>query len=333
MTNTQARKYQVDPQLQESLDLLLSNYPGGLNAPESIEERRELIAKYLSQFPLTQSVNRTDMKIASKHGGPDIPIRLYRPLDPTTTRHIDCAVILIHGGGMVMGDLNSDDANAAFLSLELDCLVIAIQYRLAPEHPFPAALDDCSDVSSWVRANTLELKISPDKIVLYGGSAGGGLAIALALRMKEEAIKQFALICAPYPMIDDRNQTPATYEITDLGVWDRKANIQSWGWYLGQQPFSEASPEFSQVSIYAAPARAENLTGLAPIYTDVGDVDLFRDDVIDFVKRLQAAGNQVEFYLIPGMFHAGELFNPDARISKTVWQRRFDAIIGAFNRG
>ena len=333
MTNTQARKYQVDPQLQESLDLLLSNYPGGLNAPESIEERRELIAKYLSQFPLTQSVNRTDMKIASKHGGPDIPIRLYRPVDPTTTRHIDCAVILIHGGGMVMGDLNSDDANAAFLSLKLDCLVIATQYRLAPEHPFPAALDDCSDVSSWVRANTLELKISPDKIVLYGGSAGGGLAIALALRMKEEAIKQFALICAPYPMIDDRNQTPATYEITDLGVWDRKANIQSWGWYLGQQPFSEASPEFSQVSIYAAPARAENLTGLAPIYTDVGDVDLFRDDVIDFVKRLQAAGNQVEFYLIPGMFHAGELFNPDARISKTVWQRRFDAIIGAFNRG
>ena len=273
------------------------------------------------------------MKIASKHGGPDIPIRLYRPVDPTTTRHIDCAVILIHGGGMVMGDLNSDDANAAFLSLKLDCLVIAIQYRLAPEHPFPAALDDCSDVSSWVRANTLELEISPNKIVLYGGSAGGGLAIALALRMKEEAIKQFALICAPYPMIDDRNQTPATYEITDLGVWDRKANIQSWGWYLGQQPFSEASPEFSQVSIYAAPARAENLTGLAPIYTDVGDVDLFRDDVIDFVKRLQAAGNQVEFYLIPGMFHAGELFNPDARISKTVWQRRFDAIIGAFNRG
>jgi acetyl esterase/lipase len=234
---------------------------------------------------------------------------------------------------MVMGDLNSDDANAAFLSLKLDCLVIAIQYRLAPEDPFPAALDDCSDVSAWVRANTLELKISPDKIVLYGGSAGGGLAIALALRMKEEAIKQFALICAPYPMIDDRNQTPATYEITDLGVWDRKANIQSWGWYLGQQPFSEANPEFSQVSIYAAPARAENLTGLAPIYTDVGDVDLFRDDVIDFAKRLQAAGNQVEFYLIPGMFHAGELFNPDARISKTVWQRRFDAIIGAFNRG
>ena len=150
---------------------------------------------------------------------------------------------------------------------------------------------------------------------------------------KQRVSYGIALICAPYPMIDDRNQTPATYEITDLGVWDRKANIQSWGWYLGQQPFSEASPEFSQVSIYAAPARAENLTGLAPIYTDVGDVDLFRDDVIDFVKRLQAAGNKVEFYLIPGMFHAGELFNPDARISKTVWQRRFDAIIGAFNRG
>jgi acetyl esterase/lipase len=134
-------------------------------------------------------------------------------------------------------------------------------------------------------------------------------------------------------MLDDRNQTPATFEITDLGIWDRKANIESWGWYLGQKVASEDDPEFSQVSVYAAPARAEELSGLAPIYTDVGDVDLFRDDVIDFVNRLQAAGNQVEFHLIPGMFHAGELFNPEAEISKALWGRRFDAINGAFNRG
>jgi acetyl esterase/lipase len=151
--------------------------------------------------------------------------------------------------------------------------------------------------------------------------------------MRDEAMQQFALICAPYPMIDDRNQTPATFEITDLGVWDRKANIESWGWYLAQQASSEADPDFSQVSAYAAPARAEDLTNLSPIYTDVGDVDLFRDDVIDFVKRLQEAGNDVEFHLVPGMFHAGELFNPDATISKTLWQRRFNAITGAFNRG
>ena len=182
-------------------------------------------------------------------------------------------------------------------------------------------------------ANTSELKISPEKIVLYGGSAGGGLAIALGLRMRDEAMQQFALICAPYPMIDDRNQTPATFEITDLGVWDRKANIESWSWYLAQQASSEANPDFSQVSAYAAPARAEDLKNLAPIYTDVGDLDLFRDDVIDFVKRLQAAGNDVEFHLVPGMFHAGELFHPDATISKTLWQRRFSAITGAFNRG
>jgi acetyl esterase/lipase len=333
MADTQAKKYLVDPQLQESLDLLLATYPGGLNSPDTIEERRDLISRYLSQFPQSDLVSRTDMKIESKNGGPDIPIRLYRPLYPTASNHIDCAVIVIHGGGMVMGDIGSDDANAAFLSLKLNCLVIGIDYRLAPEHPFPAALDDCSDVAAWLFANALDLKISLDKIVLYGGSAGGGLAIALGLRMRDQALKQFALICAPYPMIDDRNQTPATFEITDLGIWDRKANIESWSWYLGQQASSEVNPEFSQVSIYAAPSRAEDLSGLAPIYTDVGDLDLFRDDVIDFVNRLQAAGNDVEFHLIPGMFHAGELFNPDATISKTLWQRRFNKIIGAFNRG
>jgi acetyl esterase/lipase len=333
MAETHGKKYLVDPELQGSLDLLLTTFPGGLNAPETIEERRDLISNYLAQFPRIDSVSRTDMKIESTHGGGDIPIRIYRPLDPTTSSRLDCAVMMIHGGGMVMGDLETDDANAAFLSLELDCVVIGIQYRLAPEHQFPAALDDCSDVSAWVFAKTAELKISPDKIVLFGGSAGGGLAIALGLRMRDQAIKQFALICAPYPMIDDRNRTASTFEITDLGVWDRKANIESWSWYLGQEAATEADPDFSQVSIYAAPARAENLTGLAPIFTDVGDVDMFRDDVIDFVKRLQAAGNDVEFHLIPGMFHAGELFNPDAAISKTLWQRRFDAIIGAFNRG
>ena len=333
MVDGHDRKYLIDPELQESLDLLLTTFPGGLNAPDTIEERRNLISSYLAQFPRIESVSRTDMNIESKHGGQHIPIRLYRPLDPTTAKHIDCAVVMIHGGGMVMGDLDTDDANAAFLSLALDCLVISVDYRLAPEHPFPAALDDCSDLSAWVFANTSELKISPEKIVLYGGSAGGGLAIALGLRMRDEAMQQFALICAPYPMIDDRNQTPATFEITDLGVWDRKANIESWSWYLAQQASSEANPDFSQVSAYAAPARAEDLMNLSPIYTDVGDVDLFRDDVIDFVKRLQEAGNDVEFHLVPGMFHAGELFNPEATISKTLWQRRFNAITGAFNRG
>ena len=333
MADTHGKKYLVDPELRQSLDLLLTSFPGGLNAPDTIEERRNLISNYLAQFPRIESVGRTDMKIESKHGGQHIPIRLYRPLNPTTAKHIDCAVVMIHGGGMVMGDLNTDDANAAFLSLALDCLVISVDYRLAPEHPFPAALDDCLDVSTWVFANTSELKISPEKIVLYGGSAGGGLAIALALRMRDEALQKFALICAPYPMIDDRNQTPATFEITDLGVWDRKANIESWGWYLGQQASSITNPNFSKVSGYAAPARVEDLTNLAPVYTDVGDVDLFRDDVIIFVKRLQEAGNNVEFHLVQGMFHAGELFNPDAMISKTLWRRRFDAITGAFNRG
>ena len=333
MSNTHGNRYLIDPELKESLDLLLSTYPGGLNAPETIEERRDLISKYLAQFPRNEFVSRTDLKIKSQASGVDIPIRLYRPLNQSTSSRVDCAVIMIHGGGMVMGSILTDDANAAYLSLALDCLVVSIDYRLAPEHPYPAALDDCADVSAWVFDNTSDLKISPDKIVLYGGSAGGGLAIALGLRIRDQGLKQFALICAPYPMIDDRNQTPATFEITDLGVWDRRANIESWGWYLGQMPSSELNPEFSRVDSYAAPARAEDLSGLAPIYTDVGDVDLFRDDVVDFVNRLRAAGNQVEFHLIPGMFHAGELFNPDAAISKALWKRRFAAITAAFDRG
>ena len=102
MVDAHYRKYLIDPELQESLDLLLTTFPGGLNAPDTIEERRNLISSYLAQFPRIESVSRTDMNIESTHGGQHIPIRLYRPLDPTTTKHIDCALVMIHGGGMVM---------------------------------------------------------------------------------------------------------------------------------------------------------------------------------------------------------------------------------------
>ena len=333
MASSQGKSYQIDPELKGSLDLLLATYPGGLNAPETIQGRRKLITEYLAAFPPVEGVDRSDLTVASQHGGPDIPIRIYRPTNPLNDQYKDCAVVLIHGGGMVMGGIETDDANAAFLSLQLDCAVISIDYRLAPENPFPAGLDDCFDVAQWVFSHTEDLKISPSKVVLFGGSAGGGLAISLGLRMRDEGMAPFALICAPYPMIDDRNTSPASYEITDLGVWDRAANLESWAWYLGKKIASETEPAFTDVHHYAAPARATDLTGLAPIFTDVGDLDLFRDDVLSFVDRLKAAGNQVEFHFVKGMFHAGELFNPEARISKEMWDRRLTAIRKAFDRG
>ncbi len=333
MSDLQSKKYPVDAELQASLDLLLETYPGGLNAPATVEERRTLINEYLGAFPRTEGVERTDIRVPSSTGGPDIPVRLYRPTSPKTDRYNDCALVLIHGGGMVMGGIETDDGNAAFLSLQLDCLVISIEYRLAPENPFPAGLDDCFDVTQWVYSHVDELKISPSKIVLFGGSAGGGLSLGLALMMRDRKLTPYALICAPYPMIEDRNTSPASYEITDLGVWDRTANLESWAWYLGQEAASKEVPDFKDVSIYAAPSRATDLSGLAPIFTDVGDLDLFRDDVIEFTERLKAAGNKVEFHLVKGMFHAGELFNPEAEISKKMWDRRLVAIRKAFDRG
>jgi acetyl esterase/lipase len=333
MIDSGAKKYPIDPELQPSLDLLLALYPGGLNAPATIQERRKIFNEYLGGFPPTEGVTRTDVKVPSNFGGPDIPVRLYRPTNPNSDLFADCALVFIHGGGMALGTLDTDDANAAYLCLQLDCLVISIEYRLAPEHPFPAALDDCLDVTDWVFSHTKELEISPSKISLFGGSAGGGLAIALGLRMRDEKREPYSLICAPYPMIEDRNTSPASYEITDLGVWDRKANLESWGWYLGQEVSSSIEPAFKNVSAYAAPSRATDLTGLPPIFTDIGDLDLFRDDVVDFAQRLKEDGNKVEFHLVKGMFHAGELFNPEAQISKKMWDRRLDAIRKAFNRG
>jgi len=131
----------------------------------------------------------------------------------------------------------------------------------------------------------------------------------------------FAFVMAAYPMLDDRNETPSSHAISNVGVWDRKANLESWSWYLG-----EAKEE---VSIYAAPARAKDLTGLPSIFIDVGTCDLFKDEDQIFAERLFAAGNRGEFHLFSGAYHAAELFAPAARVSQRIWATRIAALLNA----
>jgi acetyl esterase/lipase len=119
-----------------------------------------------------------------------------------------------------------------------------------------------------------------------------------------------------YPMIDDRNETPSSHEITDIGLWDRAGNIEAWKWYLGD----------GKADQYAAPARAENLAGLPPTFIDVGMVDMFRDEDIAFAQRLMQTGVPTELHVNPGSYHAAEVFAPDCALSQRIWTRRFEAL-------
>ena len=308
----------IHPDYQVALDQLLDAFPGGFNGPETIEERRILINGALALNPVNEKVTREDRFIPVE-GAPDVRIRIYRPKE-SSYAHPQPAIFTIHGGGMVTGNIEADDANAAALCERSGALTVAIDYRLAPEHPFPAAINDCYAVANWLFENVAELDVDATRIALHGGSAGGGLAIGLALMMRDRGNLRFCFLMAIYPMIDDRHITASSKTITNLGVWDRKASLESWAWYLGDAYGSD------DISPYAAPIRATHLEGLPPTFIDVGTHDLFLDEDREFAERLEAAGVPVEFHINEGAYHAAELFARDVPPSQLIWSKRFDAL-------
>ena len=164
--------------------------------------------------------------------------------------------------------------------------------------------------------NSKRLGFDPKRLAVCGGSAGGGLTIATALIARDRGGPPICFIGALYPMIDDRDETLSSHEITDIGVWDRDTNREAWDWYLGGKPADG----------YAAPARAEDLSGLPPAFIDVGEVDLFRDEDIDFAARLLQAGVPTELHVYPGAYHASEVIAPEASLSKLIWRQRIEAL-------
>jgi acetyl esterase/lipase len=307
--------YRIDSEVKLALSEILKSYPGGFNAPERLDDRRALISGYLRQFPDREDVTRLDDFIESQYDQQRIPIRIYRPVSGVVS---DGIVFAIHGGGMVMGSIADDDGNAARLSVELGVTVIAIDYRLSPEHPFPIPVEDCFSVAAWILDHGRELGVELDRSIIYGGSAGGGLAIATAMALRDRLSRNFSALVTPYPMLDYRNVLPSTHRILDLGAWDRKANLESWAWYLGDQISSK------EVHPYASPLHAPDLSQLPKMFIDVGDMDLFLDEDIAMVTRLIEAGISVEFHCYPGAYHACELFAPDAQLSQTIWRNRFE---------
>ena len=188
----------------------------------------------------------------------------------------------------------------------------------APEHPSSGAgsREDCYAGLVWMARNAGELRFDLDRLAVYGGSAGGGLTIATSMLARDRGFPALRFQMPIYPMIDDRNETPSSHEITDIGLWDRAGNIEARNWYLG-----DGKPDQ-----YAAPARAEDLTGLPPTFIDVGTVDLFRDEDITFAMRLMQAGVPTELHVNPGGYHAAEVFVPECELSGVIWARRIEAL-------
>ncbi|MEU8247251.1 alpha/beta hydrolase [Nonomuraea sp. NPDC048916] len=310
-----SRRELIDPESRVPLDALLGMLPGGFNAIPDIVQRRAAVQGMMAaiEVPENPNVAKEDRTVPGPDGEPDITVRIYRPVGASGTLP---GVYYIHGGGMILGDIAGEDANATMICDQVGAVVVSVEYRLAPEHPHPAQVEDCYAGLVWTAKNAADLGVDPGRLAIYGASAGGGLTIGTALLARDRGGPALTFMMPIYPMVDDRNETPSSHEITDIGIWDRAGNIEAWAWYLGGKDADQ----------YAAPARAEDLSGLPPAFIDVGTVDLFRDEDIAFAQRLMQAGVPTELHVNPGSYHASETFAAEAALSRRIWARRIDAL-------
>lgn len=266
-----------------------------------------LMAAMFAAAPEIPGVEMEDHWAPGPPGDPDVMVRVYTP---SGIEGPVPALYWIHGGGMVLGNVAMDDLNCKGVAVEMGCVVASVEYRLAPEHPHPAPIEDCYAGLKWLADNADRLSADGSRIVIGGASAGGGLAAALALLARDRAEVPIIFQQLIYPMLDDRNITPASHYVQHPKVWNREANIAGWSALLGKPAGSDG------VSAYASPARAENLADLPPAFIIVGELDLFVDEDIDYAQRLIQAGVPVELHVFPGAFHGSDLMVPTSENSR-----------------
>ena len=308
----------LDPELAAPLETFLHLTGGGLNLHDIPATRRtmdELAAAQMAKAAPITGITTTDRQVPGPDG--EVFVRIYQPEDRPDTLP---ALLWIHGGGYVLGSVERDDLLATHLAKVAQCVVVSVEYRLAPEHPFPAPVEDCYAALKWLATHTDELGVEPARIAIGGASAGGGLAAGLALLTRDRGEVELAFQLLIYPMIDDRNVAPASETLSDTFVWTRENNRMGWHAYLGQEPGG------ADVSPYAAAARASDLTGLAPAYIPVGDLDLFLDENIEYAQRLLAAGVPTELHVYPGGYHGFNGFAPGADIAQRFNTERDEAL-------
>lgn len=267
--------------------------------------------------PIPEGIIAETKVVTGRKGNPDIPVRVFK-LKNSDSEPLP-GMLYIHGGGFSIGSPDEFlDLIKQFMELE-GCIIVSPFYRKSVDVPYPAAFDDCYDTLLWMKANAAELGILPDKFIVAGHSAGGGLAISVSLKARDTKEVDIAFQMSIYPILDDRMLTKSSRN-NNAPVWNSWANRHAWDRYL-----HDLKVKKMEIPAYAAPARATDLSDMPPTITMVGGVEVFRDEVIDFVERLKQADVPVEFRMFEGCFHAFEVLVPNASISKEAWSFVFDA--------
>jgi len=294
----------INPELEAFISLFP---PADLDDPVTA---RKNLAELAAATP---EPDTTGMEIEERTvpADPDVAVRIYRP------HRARGGIVWLHGGGFVMGDLKTEHPWAVRVADGSGAVVVSVGYRLAPEQRFPAALDDAYTVLTWAAGHAAELGIDPERIAVGGHAAGAGLAAAVALRARDQQGPPISFQLLSQPELDDRQETWSARNFTDTPFMTRDKVAASWRHYLGSAP---ASP-------YAAPARADDLSGLPPAYITTAEFDPNRDDAIGYAQRLLQARVPVELHQWPGTFHGSQ-----AILSAEVSQRQIGELGAVLRR-
>jgi acetyl esterase/lipase len=312
----------VDPELVPQLD----RFPVLTLTPESLPHMRALLAELSNQpsadMPDFSAITVSEHYVPGAQGAPDVRVLLYLP--PATAPLP--ALLWIHGGGYVLGSADQDDLQVKSLMLSAGCAAISVDYRLAPETPFPGGIEDCYAALRWLYTQAEALGIDATRIAIGGASAGGGLAAGLGLLTRDRGEVPLVFQLLIYPMLDDRTAAVSEpHPYVGEYVWTPQANHFGWSALLGREPGA------SDVSPYAAAARAEHLEGLPPTYLSVGSLDLFLEENLEYARRLMRAGVPTELHVYPGAFHGFNMV-ASARVSQAFVRDQLTALMRALSR-
>ena len=277
------RMTRIDPELEAFIPLFPRD-----DLTDPVTARKTLAG--LAAAAPTPDTTGMEIEDRTVPADPEVPVRIYRP------HRAHGAIVWLHGGGFVMGDLDTEHPWAVRVAGGSGAVVVSVGYRRAPEHRFPAALDDAYGVLTWAAGHAAELGIDPGRIAVGGHAAGAGLAAAVALRARDQQGPPIRFQLLSQPELDDRQQTWSARNFTGTPFMTRAKVTASWRHYLGS---AAASP-------YAAPARAGDLSGLPPAYIATAEFDPNRDEAIDYAQRLLQADVPVELHQWPGTFHGSQ---------------------------
>lgn len=312
--------YNYDPELAAMLEVL----PDVSLDISDLAQARVGFAEMIDMLNVdidSSGVAVTDRAIPGPEGAPQVPVRIYTP---EGIAQAGPGLLYIHGGGFVIGDLESEHGMCITLCRDLGIVVVSVDYRLAPETPYPGALEDCYSTLQWIGDNAGELHIDATRLGIFGQSAGGGLSAATVLLSRDRQGPQLCFQYLGIPELDDRLETPSMQGFVDTPMWNRPNAELSWDFYLGDSYQRGAQ----DLPYHAAPARCTDLSGLPPAYISTMEFDPLRDEGVLYALKLMQAGVATELHSFPGTFHGSSLFTT-AQVS----QRESAEMMAVLRRG